>query len=169
MKKFIDIELVFMVDHRYQARSRHLESTDNKSFPLALKRVCKAMVFSMCCMVHTCVCTTTKALGWWPAYASMWNQLEGLIIPFVLQFSCPHPYFVCCTLLPVQLPCSSCTLSPCGPETTVICHLLRVYVRAPATGFLWSAHSTSLGITCYNDVSSCSWFVHSAVYTILVS
>lgn len=84
---------------------------------------------------------------------------------FFLQFPCPHTYFVCCTLLSVQLPCSSRPLSPCRPEAALVCYLLWVYVRPPATGFLWSAHCTSLGITCYHHVSSCLWYVISALYT----
>jgi hypothetical protein len=62
MLKYIGIELVFMLDHRCQARSRHLEFTGNKSFPLALNIVCKAMVFFcvlhgtyMCMYSHQCI------------------------------------------------------------------------------------------------------------------
>jgi hypothetical protein len=63
MPKYIGIELVFMVDHRCQARLRHLESIGNKGFPLALNIVRKAMVFSTHCMVHTRIRTTASALG----------------------------------------------------------------------------------------------------------
>lgn len=88
------------------------------------------------------------------------DSVEGFhVIPFVSQFSCAHSYLVCCTLLPVKLSCSSCPLSPCGPETALICHMFRVHVRAPATGLLWFAHSTSLGVTCYNYVSTSTWFI----------
>jgi hypothetical protein len=106
MPKYIDIELVFMVDHSCEAWSRHLETTGNKSFSLALNRMCKAMIFSTHYMVWCIRLATSIHIYGEPAqgvnnislvsvYSTRVYYILEILKLIILQFSAGSSRIIC--------------------------------------------------------------------------